>query len=136
MMKKARKFIKYGLLIVVAAALVILFVSLPLSCAEKGDFGSPLPKNTIMDIGSEGCGPCRQLKPILAELEENYGDEVDFLFYEAWYTDEGAAMAEKFGVTAVPCVIFLNTDGKEVLRLTGLKSYNKYEEALMLLGWI
>ena len=89
-----------------------------------------------MDIGSEGCGPCQMLKPILAELEEDYGDKVDFIFYEAWYTEEGKAMADKFGVTAVPCVIFLDKNGNEVERLVGLKSYDKYEDVLKDLGWI
>lgn len=135
-MTRLRAFFKYGLLIFIAAALAIIFVSLPVSCTGNGDYGSSLPKNTIMDIGSEGCSPCRQLKPILAELEEDYGDKVDFIFYEAWYSEEGAAMAEKFGVTAVPCVIFLNTDGKEVKRLTGLRDYKTYEDVLISLGWI
>lgn len=135
-MKRVRAFFKYGFIILLAAFMAALYFSIPASCAGKGDYGSSLPKNTIMDIGSEGCGPCQMLKPILAELEEDYGDKVDFIFYEAWYTEEGKAMADKFGVTAVPCIIFLDKKGNEVERLVGLRSYDKYEDVLKDLGWI
>ena len=128
-----------GVLIALVLGVAVYFAYVGIaSCGTNGggDLGHSLEKNTIMDIGSEGCQPCRMLKPILEELEENHGDKVDFIFYEAWYTEEGAAMAEQFDVSAVPCIIFLDKSGREVKRIVGLKSYSVYEDALASLGWI
>ena len=84
----------------------------------------------------------QDLKNLIDQVESRLEGETGTVYtnvsntYEAWYSEEGAAMAEKFGVTAVPCVIFLNADGKEVKRLTGLRDYKTYEDALISLGWI
>ncbi|MBQ8451858.1 MAG: thioredoxin [Clostridia bacterium] len=68
----------------------------------------------VVDFNADWCGPCRMLGPVLEELSE---EEKDVKFVSV-NVDDNEAVAEKFGVFSIPCVVFVK-DGKEVNRSVG-----------------
>ena len=75
---------------------------------------STLP--VLVDFNAEWCPPCRALHPILAELS----DEVDSFEIVSVDIDESPELAERFGVSSIPCLVAFK-DGAEFERMVGLK---------------
>ena len=68
----------------------------------------------VVDFNAAWCGPCQMLAPVLAELAEANPD-VKFV---AVNVDENAALAQKYAILSIPCVIFFQ-NGQVVKRQTG-----------------
>lgn len=71
----------------------------------------------LLKFSASWCGPCRTMKPIIAELEREESD-VEF---EEIDVDENQELSVQFGIKAIPTIVFIK-DGKEVARLVGLNS--------------
>jgi len=56
------------------------------------------------------------MEPVVANLEEEYGERVDF---KAYNTMEEEAKADAYGVTAVPTFVFITVDGKVNAKVVG-----------------
>ena len=75
---------------------------------------SALPR--LVDLGAGKCIPCKQMKPILAELTRDYADQFTVVFIDVWENrDEGP----KYGIRMIPTQIFYGADGKELARHEG-----------------
>lgn len=67
----------------------------------------------LADFYSDSCVPCKRLSPVLAEIEEEYGESVSAVKININFDAE---LAEKYGVASVPTIVFFK-DGSEVSRL-------------------
>lgn len=74
-----------------------------------------LPK--LWDFSAEWCPPCQKLKPVIAELEREYAGRIEIRTID---TDKEKELAQKFGVQAIPTLVYLDAAGKEVDRSVGL----------------
>ncbi|WP_129598077.1 thioredoxin family protein [Methanohalophilus profundi] len=72
----------------------------------------------LYDFSATWCGPCKMQKPILENLEEEFGDKVDIKEVDV---DQSPDLAGKFGIHAVPTLI-IEKDGSEIKRYTGVTS--------------
>ncbi|GHU35024.1 thiol reductase thioredoxin [Spirochaetia bacterium] len=67
------------------------------------------------------CGPCKAIKPAIRELQEIYGDRVEFLEVDQ---DEQEDMFTQYHITMTPTFIFLE-DNQEYERRNG--NIGRYE---------
>ena len=82
---------------------------------QKEVLESELP--VLVDFNATWCPPCQALHPILEEIADEGGD----FKIVAVDIDEESELAEKYGVSSIPCLIVFD-GGEEVDRKTGLQS--------------
>lgn len=66
------------------------------------------------------------MKPVVDGLKTEYEGKVEFRLYNVEKDQEGVALANSLGVTAVPTFVFVNSDGVQAGTQVGSMS----EEAL------
>ncbi len=122
-------------LFVVCIALTTLAL---FSCgAASGKAGAPGGENrsasgtlvTFIELGSVNCVPCRAMQPIMEEVRETYGDQVDVVFHDVW-TKEGEPFAGRYGIKVIPTQVFLDSKGKEYYRHEGFFPMEQLVEVL------
>ncbi|HSW63193.1 MAG TPA: thioredoxin family protein [Dissulfurispiraceae bacterium] len=81
----------------------------------------------MLELGSVGCIPCEQMRPVMEKLSNAYKDRLDVIFVDV--RKDGNA-ARKFGVYGIPAQVFLDKNGKEFHRHIG---YYPYEQIVLIL---
>ena len=79
-------------------------------------------KVVMLELGSVGCIPCEQMKPVMEKLRVNYKGKLEVLFVDVRRDRDSG---RRFGVTMIPTQVFLDRSGKEFHRHLG---YYDYEE--------
>lgn len=87
------------------------------SACLHAEASAPLPR--LVDLGAGKCIPCKQMKPILAELTRDYANQFTVVFIDVW---ENRGEGEKYGIRMIPTQIFYSADGKELARHEGFYS--------------
>ncbi|QLC33546.1 thioredoxin [Halarchaeum sp. CBA1220] len=80
---------------------------------------------TLKDFYADWCGPCKTQDPILEDLEEEWGDRVEF---EKVDVDENQDVANEYQVRSIPTIVVENDDGV-VERFVGVTQADKLEDA-------
>ena len=91
---------------------------------EKEITQSKLP--IIIDVFATWCGPCQQMMPIFAELEQEMGDRYKFAKINV---DEARELSIQYGVTSVPTFIFIK-DNQIKAKETGYMSKEELIEKI------
>jgi thioredoxin 1 len=90
----------------------------PPSTNTKEEFQQAMKngKPVLVDFGANSCMPCRQIRPILKELEKEYTGKASILIIDVYkYQD----LAREHRVQLIPTLIFFDKAGKEVFRHVG-----------------
>ncbi len=69
----------------------------------------------VLKFGAVWCSACLIMKPRWKEIEEEH----DWLETEYFDADEDPEFLEKYEVSNIPCFIFLDSEGKEIKRMSG-----------------
>lgn len=72
-------------------------------------------ENVVVDFYADWCAPCKMVAPIIEELAREYTGKVVFAKLN---TDENVEIAQRFGISAIPTVIFFK-NGKAVDQIIG-----------------
>lgn len=83
-------------------------------------------KPVVYDFFATWCSPCRMQEPILKEVENLFGDRVEFKKVDV---DQEPVLASKYGIRAVPTLI-IERDGEVVHRYVGVTRKSVLEEDL------
>jgi len=75
-------------------------------------------KPMVIDFYATWCGPCKQLAPILDEIEAGHKGEVMFKRIDV---DENPDMAREFNVQSIPMLMFVTPKG-EYQTIVGLQA--------------
>ncbi len=77
----------------------------------------------ILDFHADWCGPCQMMKPTIVEFEKLHPE----IKVTAINVDEEQEIAEKYGVSGIPCLVVLK-DGEEINRAVGVQPLKKLEK--------
>ena len=81
----------------------------------------------IVDFSATWCPPCRQLKPIFHELEEEYKGKIDFATIDV---DQYPELSAAYNVQSIPCIIYVNSEGVELGRTIGFQEKDQLKADL------
>ena len=73
-------------------------------------------KPVLIDFYADWCGPCRLQSPIVEELAQRMGDQVEV---KKINVDDHMEMANQYRIYVVPTLI-IEKDKKEIRRIEGL----------------
>ena len=85
---------------------------------------------TLKDFYADWCGPCKTQDPILEDIEEDWGERVQF---EKIDVDENQDVANEYQVRSIPTLVVENDDGV-VERFVGVTQREDIESALETAG--
>ena len=94
---------------------------------DSGNFQKIVSEGvSLVDFWAEWCGPCLQQGPIIDDLAEKIGDNVNVCKVDV---DTNQEIASKYEVTSIPTILVFK-DGEVVKRFVGVQSLKTLEEAL------
>jgi len=70
----------------------------------------------LIDLGSDGCIPCKMMAPIIEELKTEYAEQLTVHFLDV---RKLPALSKLYGIKLIPTQIFYDTSGKELFRHEG-----------------
>jgi thioredoxin 1 len=79
---------------------------------------SGLRRGEVLFFNASWCGPCRHMKPIVAQLRRQ-----GYHFRDV-NVDQNQKLAQKYGIRGIPCFVF-TINGSEVHRFSGGTSADK-----------
>jgi len=104
------------------AVLAVMFLLSFAGCSSAGDIDGALNKArtegkiVMLELGSVGCIPCEQMKPVMQKLRDAYPGKLEVIFVDV---REDVKTGRQFGVHAIPTQVFLDKSGKEFHRHIG-----------------
>jgi len=87
-------------------------------------------KLVLVDFWAPWCAPCLAMMPVIEAVAESYGDKIKVAKINV---DENPATPMKYGIRAVPTLIFFS-QGKVEETLIGLQPKEKIIEVITRLG--
>jgi thioredoxin 1 len=88
-------------------------------------------KVVMLELGSVGCIPCEQMKPVMQKLRDTYKGKLEVIFIDV---REDHQAGRRFGVRMIPTQVFLDKTGKEFHRHIGFYAYEEIAPMLKKAG--
>jgi thioredoxin 1 len=76
------------------------------------------PIVTFIELGSVNCIPCKAMQPVMKAVEEKYGSQLKVIFYDVWKKEQ-EHFAQQYNIRLIPTQVFLDANGKELMRHEG-----------------
>jgi thioredoxin 1 len=92
--------------------------SAPISSAKDTTAAIVKPMVTFIELGSVNCIPCKAMQPVMKSVAEKYGTQIKIIFYDVW-KQEQAGYAKQYNIRLIPTQLFLDANGKELMRHEG-----------------
>lgn len=81
----------------------------------------------LVEFLGPGCPACEAMRPVMEELEKEYGDRIDFRYYD---TSRERDLVQEYGIEYIPTFLFVDSSGRVVNRLVGRTSAETMREEL------
>ena len=88
------------------------------------------PKVIFIELGSVKCIPCRKMQPVMESVKQKYGKQIQVIFYDVWKADQ-RKYAETYDIRMIPTQVFLDSEGKEIMRHEGFFPEDQIETFLL-----
>lgn len=82
--------------------------------AVKAAIASGRP--SVVDFGARSCIPCKQMAPILEQLNRELKGKANVVFVDVW---KDGSFASKYRIQMIPTQLFFDAKGREVKRHMG-----------------
>ncbi|MBP3489807.1 MAG: thioredoxin fold domain-containing protein [Roseburia sp.] len=86
-------------------------------------------KPVLVEFYSDTCIPCKQMSPVLGDIEDDYEEQLKVVKVNVNFDAE---LAADYSVMASPTILFFK-DGEEVTRLRGLQKKADIEAVVKIL---
>ena len=114
---------KIGVVLLLLIAIVAVAQLKPRNQPSQGtSSATPSPPTNaagvprMLELGSVSCIPCKMMKPVMEELEREYGDNIRIDFIDVWQDpDQG----RRYGIESIPTQILYDAEGNEITRHVG-----------------
>ena len=83
-------------------------------------------KPVLVDYWADWCTPCKQLSPIIEELNNEYGDKITFVKLD---TNDNPTVPTQYGIMSIP-VLQLFVNGDVAAEVKGARSKGAILKAL------
>jgi len=88
-------------------------------------------KPFLVDFGANSCIPCRQMRPVLKEVDKEYAGKTRVLIIDVYkYQD----LAREYKIQLLPTLVFFDPKGKEAFRHMGVLDKEKIVAKLKEIG--
>ena len=120
-----------------SGVLTVMFLLSFSACSSAADIDGVLNKAkaegkiVMLELGSVGCVPCEQMKPVMQKLRDTYQGKLEVIFIDV---REDHDTGRQFGVHMIPTQVFLDKSGKEFHRHIGFYSYEEIAPVLKKAG--
>lgn len=84
------------------------------------------PVPMIIDYNATWCGPCRQIAPILAKLQKEYGNKMQVFSVDI---DKCQDAAQYFDFDAIPTLVFVDIEGN-CNQITGSRDESEFRKLI------
>ncbi|RPI06825.1 MAG: thioredoxin [Ignavibacteriae bacterium] len=91
------------------------------------------PVVTFIELGSVNCIPCKAMQKVMKAVEEKYGSQLKIIFYDVW-KQEQEHYAQEYKIRLIPTQVFLDVNGKELMRHEGFFPEKDIDAFLMSKG--
>lgn len=88
-------------------------------------------KPILVDFGANSCVPCRQLRPILKDVRNEYSGKAEILVIDVY---KYQALAKEYKIMLIPTLVFFDSKGKEAFRHMGVLDKEKIVAKLKEVG--
>lgn len=86
-------------------------------------------KPIFIEFYADRCPACVTMKPVVTQLKQQYGDQIEFIFADTDGT--GYPLAAEYEVMYIPTYVLINAQGKQVSdNMSGVISKDKLENLL------
>lgn len=88
-------------------------------------------KPTLVDFGANSCVPCRQLRPVLKDVKNEYSGKAEILVIDVYKYQN---LAKEHKIMLIPTLVFFDAKGKEAFRHMGVLDKDKIVAKLKEIG--
>ena len=88
-------------------------------------------KPVLVDFGANSCVPCRQLRPVLKDVRNEYSGKAEILVIDVY---KYQTLAKEYKIMLIPTLVFFDSKGKEIFRHTGVLDKDKIVAKLKEIG--
>ena len=87
-----------------------------------------MTKKLLLKFEADWCGPCQQIKPVVAAIQEQFADQLAVNTIDVDSADHGLLL-QKYNIRSVPTLVLLN--GNDVLvQQSGSVNYQQLRDLI------